>query len=124
MFAVALAPARLLASFTAASLAISAALLPRIRRQPQTAQCSGSNSGVLDVRAMLVPVVVMTSALCTSDAVALAASHVGPPVHVMPTAAAVRHVNQAAECVNGYRTTHVVRGHGRTTQGVILRCRN
>jgi hypothetical protein len=26
-------------------------------------------------------------------------------------------------CVNGYRTTHIVRGGGRTGPGVLIRCR-
>jgi len=30
---------------------------------------------------------------------------------------------QSSPCINGYRTIHVVRGQGRTGQGVILRCR-
>ncbi len=39
-----------------------------------------------------------------------------------PVAAQSR-VNPASVCVNGYRTTHVVRSHGRDYGGVILRCR-
>ena len=31
---------------------------------------------------------------------------------------------QSSQCINGYRTIHVVRGQGRVGQGVILRCRN
>jgi hypothetical protein len=30
---------------------------------------------------------------------------------------------QSSQCINGYRTIHVVRGHDRVSQGVILRCR-
>ena len=30
---------------------------------------------------------------------------------------------QGSQCINGYRTIHVVRGQGRVSQGVILRCR-
>lgn len=32
--------------------------------------------------------------------------------------------NRAAQCVNGYRTTHQVHGNGKVTAGVILKCRN
>jgi hypothetical protein len=31
--------------------------------------------------------------------------------------------NDAAKCVNGYRLTHVIKGPGRTSGGVLLRCR-
>jgi hypothetical protein len=28
-----------------------------------------------------------------------------------------------SECIGGYRTTHVVRGQGRSSAGVLIRCR-
>lgn len=37
-------------------------------------------------------------------------------------ATAQTRANDPTACVNGYRSTHVVTGHGRESAGVLLRC--
>ncbi len=44
---------------------------------------------------------------------------VSPPAHPSTLAQ-----NPAAQCINGYRLTHVVKSQGRVTGGVILKCRS
>jgi hypothetical protein len=61
----------------------------------------------------------------TPTAMAKAPSELGAPSAAMSGASseALPLLAQSSQCINGYRTIHVVRGHGRVSQGVILRCR-
>ena len=63
--------------------------------------------------------------VATPTAMAKAPSELGTPSAAMsaPSREPLLLLAQSSECINGYRTIHVVRGHGRVSQGVILRCR-
>jgi hypothetical protein len=73
---------------------------------------------------VLLPLLLMATTMCTSAAVAKRAGQIHGPVLDAPFAATHKRAVQSAVCVNGYRITHVVRSQGRSSPGVILRCRS